>query len=248
MTLALASIAAAAVTAAAPDFDRAEQLVRDLDRELDSLKAASARLQAAPPVAASLAVPTPAFTHEDSTIWNEVRAEKRRRRLLAEAFEYRRASIGYVFNSNLVFGMNAAMWKGDWGARVDGRFARAPYRRAWGANLSLLYALHEFYLSGDDMFTRLYLFSGGGYYWERQNINSSSWYDTPDRALRVQFGAGTEMGLSEVRGTRFTPELGFQGSRFFSRYHDSPDYTGDRPRSDYSLYPYYAFHVSFYFL
>jgi hypothetical protein len=111
-----------------------------------------------------------------------------------------------------------------------------------------LYAVHEFYLAGEDMFTRLYLFGGGGYYWERRNESQGSWYDTPDRALRAQLGAGTEMGLREMRGTRFTPEVGFQGSRFLSRYNDSPDYSGDRPRSDYSLYPYYAFHVSFYFL
>jgi hypothetical protein len=251
LILAVAAHAAdAAPGSAPPNFDRAEQLVRDLDRELDSLKAASVRLRAelAPSASASLVAPVPAFTREDSAIWREVRAEKRRRLKLAEAFQYRRASVGYVFNSNLVFGMNAALWEGDWGARVDGRFARAPYRRAWGANLSLLYALHEFYLSGDDMFTRLYLFGGGGYYWERLNISSGSWYDTPDRAVRAQFGAGTEMGLSEMRGTRFTPELGFQGSRFYSRYNDSPDYTGGRPRSDYSLYPYYALHVSFYFL
>jgi hypothetical protein len=218
--------------------------VEELERELDSLKTAASRVRAEVVAGA----PAPARSPEDSAIWREVRAEKRRRAQLAAAFDYRRAALGYVFNNNLALGMNAAVWQGDWGARIDGRVARTTYLRAWGTNLSLLYAVHEFYLSGEDMFTRLYLFGGGGYYWERRNIDLGSWYDTPDRALRVQLGAGTELGLREMRGTRFTPELGFQGSRFYSRYNTSTDFSGGRPRSDYSLYPYYAFHISFYFL
>lgn len=228
-----------------PDFGRAQDLARDLERELDSLKAAFARYR---PESSDASAPAAFHTHEDSAIWREVRAERRRRELLAAAFDYRRAAIGYVFDPNLVFGMNAVLWRGDWGARLDERLSWSPYRRAYGTNLSALYAVHEFYLAGEDMFTRLYLFGGGGYYWERRNIDAGSWYDTPDRAVRLQLGAGTEMGLRDLRGTRFTPELGFQGSRFFSRYNDSPDYHGSRPRSDYSLYPYYALHVSFYFL
>ncbi len=188
------------------------------------------------------------ISHEDSLIWREVRAEKRRRIELEKAFDFRRASLGYTFNPNLVLGMNAIGWVGDWGAKIDGRFSMIESRRAVGGNLSLRYAVHEFYLTGEDMFTRLYLFTGSGYYWERSRASAHVWYEIPDRVWRAQIGAGTELGLREMNGTRFTPEIGFQGSRFLTRYQESSLYTGDSPRSDFSLYPYYAIHINFYFL
>jgi hypothetical protein len=226
-------------------LDQARQLSLQTGRQLDSLRRVIERMPAGDSVVSFRA----ALSREDAAIWREVRAERERRKDLEAAFDFRRAALGYVFNPNLVFGMNGVFWHGDWGARLDGRFAFVESRRALGGNLSLLYAIHEFYLTGEEMFTRLYLFGGAGYYWERRLNNSTdSWYDTPDRAFRTQFGAGTELGLREMYGTRFTPEIGFQGSRFLSRYNDSPDYGGDRPSSDYSLYPYYALHINFYFL
>jgi hypothetical protein len=212
-------------------------------RQLDSLRAAVTHLSLS-----GSTLEQPGMSREDSSIWREVRAEKRRRIELEKAFDFRRASLGYTFNPNLVLGMNAIGWIGDWGAKIDGRFNMIESRRAVGANLSLLYAVHEFYLTGEDMFTRLYLFTGSGFYWERLRATGSQWYDVPDRAIRVQLGAGTEMGLREMNGTRFTPEIGFQGSRFLSRYQESTLYTGEGPRSDFSLYPYYAIHINFYFL
>ena len=225
-----------------PRLESARRQVAEAAAALDSLALEIARRPA--PVAGA----APAISPEDSAIWREVRAEKRRRAELAEAFGYRRVGAGYIFNPNLPFGMNVLAWRGDWGLKLDGRMALAETRRDVGANLSLLYAVHEFYLTGEQMLTRLYLFGGGGYYWERRYDGSGNWYDTPDRAFRVQLGAGTELGVREAHGTRFTPEIGFQGSRFISRFNDSPDYPGDRPRSDFSLYPYYAFHINFYFL
>jgi hypothetical protein len=210
---------------------------------LDSLRGGLARLQPGAPGVGALGL-----SREDSVIWHEVIAERKRRRELEEAFDYRALAVGYILNPNLALGMNVLGWHGDFGARVDGRVLLGGSQRAVGVNASLLYAVHEFYLAGEQMFTRLYLFGGSGYYWERIPGGSGGWYDTPNRAVRGQFGAGTELGLREIRGTRFTPEIGFQGSRFYTRYNDSRDYSGGRPASDYSLYPYYALHFSFYFL
>jgi|GEM_PF-6520039 len=210
---------------------------------LDSLRVGLGRLQPGAPGVGALGL-----SREDSVIWHEVVAERRRRRELEEAFDNRALAVGYILNPNLGLGMNVLGWYGDFGARVDGRVVLGGSQRAVGVNASLLYAVHEFYLAGEQMFTRLYLFGGSGYYWEREAGGAGGWYDTPNRAVRAQFGAGTELGLREIRGTRFTPEIGFQGSRFYTRYNDSRDYSGDRPASDYSLYPYYALHFSFYFL
>jgi hypothetical protein len=225
-------------------LDAARRMVKEAGAALDSLRHDLANHSG------TAASPTYglALSAEDSVIWREVRAEKRRREVLAKAFDNRRASLGYIFNPNLILGMNAIAWQGDFGLKADGRVSLVERRRALGGNLSLLYAIHEFYITEEQMFTRLYLFSGGGYYWERRYDANGNWFDTPDRAWRGQFGAGTELGLREAHGTRFTPEIGFQGSSFRSRYTDSPDYSGDRPSSRYSLYPYYALHFNFYFL
>jgi hypothetical protein len=224
-------------------IDRARDLAREAEAELGRLRG---KLERFSPQAGTSAGPV--LSPEDSSIWREVVAERKRRRELEAAFDYRRIAVGYILNPNLVLGMNTIGWVGDWGARVDGRVSLTQYRRALGTNVSLLYAVHEFYLAGEEMFTRLYLFGGAGFYWERIRKAGNDWYDTPNQAVRAQFGAGTELGLREIRGTRLTPEIGFQGSRFTSRYNDSPDYSGGRPASDYSLYPYYALHISFYFL
>lgn len=223
-------------------LDQARALTGRAARQLDSLRAELERLPEN-----SRGEEHPGFSSEDSSIWREVRAEKRRRVELAKAFDYRRGSIGYIFNPNVTLGMSSSYWLGDWGAKLDGRVSLTEQRRTAGANLSLLYAIHEFYLTGEEMFTRLYLFGGSGYYWGRVS-GSSSWYSTPNRVLRSQIGAGTELGLREMHGTRFTPEIGFQTSRFLTRYQESSEYNGDRPRSDFSLYPYYALHINFYFL
>lgn len=225
-------------------LDQARSLSEKTSRQLDSLRGELMRV----PVRASGPGDAPALSAEDSAIWREVRAEKRRRVELEKAFDFRRASLGYTFNPNLVLGMNAIGWVGDWGVKLDGRFNMIESRRAVGANASLLYAVHEFYLTGEEMFTRLYLFTGSGYYWERSRASTHVWYEVPDRVWRVQMGAGTELGLRDMNGTRFTPEIGFQGSRFLTRFQESELYTGDRPRSHFSLYPYYAIHINFYFL
>jgi hypothetical protein len=223
-------------------LDDARDLARQAGSQLDSLRLEIERYSFEP-ATGEIGHLSP----EDSAIWREVRAEKRRRRELAAAFEYRRASVGYTFNPNVALGMNSIFWLGDWGAKVDGRVSLTTERRAMGANLSLLYAVHEFYLTGDEMFTRLYLFAGSGYYWGRV-YNNSSWFSVPNRVVRTQIGAGTELGLREMHGTRFTPEIGFQGSRFLTRYQESTEYNDGPPRSDFSLYPYYALHINFYFL
>jgi len=224
-------------------LDEARALTERAGGLLDSLRGELGRLKPGAAGAATLGL-----SREDSVVWREVVAERRRRRELEAAFDYRALAVGYILNPNLVLGMNVLGWHGDFGVRVDGRVSLIEHRRAVGINASLLYAVHEFYLAGEQMFTRLYLFGGSGYYWERMPGGNGGWYDTPNRAVRAQFGAGTELGLREIRGTRFTPEIGFQGSRFHSRYNDSPDYVGERPASDFSLYPYYAMHFSFYFL
>lgn len=224
-------------------LDDARALTARATLVLDSLRGELARFET-PPSASGW----PVMSGEDSTIWREVLAEKRRRAELAAAFENRRASLGYTFNPNLVLGMNGTAWYGGWGAKVDGRVSLVTTRRALGANLSLLRAIHQFYLTGEEMYTRLYVFAGSGYYWERLR-NDDGWYDRADQVIRSQLGAGTELGLKEMHGTRFVPEIGFQHSRFLTRYQSSGDYLGDsRPRSDYSLYPYYALHINFYFL
>lgn len=247
-------VAALGMGVASAQLDGRDSLIQRLDEArastartsvlLDSLRGEIGRLR---PGGAPGASPL-GLSREDSVIWREVIAERRRRKELEDAFDYRALAVGYVLNPNLVIGMNALGWYGDFGARVDGRVSLIEQRRAIGVNVSLLYAVHEFYLAGEQMFTRLYLFGGSGYYWERVYKGGGDWYDTPNRAVRAQFGAGTELGLREIRGTRFTPEIGFQGSKFHTRTNDSQDYTGERPASDYSLYPYYAIHFSFYFL
>jgi hypothetical protein len=224
-------------------LDAAQRVIQDAEARLDSLRQDLTHLSSVP----TLNNGTQAFAPADSAIWREVLAEKRRRAELEAAFHYRRASLGYTFNPNLVLGMNTVGWLGDWGLKAEGRVSLVTERRALGGNLALLYSVHQFYLTGEEMFTRLYLFAGSGYYWERLR-NGSRWYDVPDRAIRSQFGAGTELGLKEMHGTRFTPEIGFQHSRFFTRYQESEDFTGDSPRSAFSLYPYYALHINFYFL
>jgi hypothetical protein len=230
----------------------AVQLQRRLDEARRLVAEAGVHLEALTGDVAQLGLATSgqaaSYSSADSGIWREVRLEKRRRAELEAAFEYRRASLGYTFNPNLVLGMNSTAWHGDFGLKLDGRVSLITQRRAVGANLSLLYAMHQFYLTGEEMYTRLYLFGGSGFYWERIRDGSGGWFNLPDQAIRSQFGAGTELGLKEMHGTRFTPEIGFQYSRFIARHQESSDYSGDRPRSDFSLYPYYALHINFYFL
>lgn len=225
-------------------LDEARRMLTETAAELDSLRLGVSRLAVsrAPDRAG------PSYAPADSSIWREVLAEKRRRAELEAAFEYRRASLGYTFNPNLVLGMNGTAWQGDWGLKADGRVSLVDKRRAWGANLSLLYAIHQFYLTGEEMYTRLYAFAGSGFYWERKRGGAGGWYDLADQAVRTQLGAGTELGLREMHGTRIIPEIGFQHSYFRARHQESGDYVGDRPRSDFSLYPYYAIHINFYFL
>ncbi len=223
-------------------LDEARRLVSETSTRLEALSTDVAKLGRA---TTGLA---PAYSSADSAIWREVKFEKRRRAELAAAFDYRRASLGYTFNPNLVLGMNGTAWHGDFGLKLDGRVSLITERRAVGANLSLLYAVHQFYLTGEEMYTRLYLFGGSGFYWERIRDGAGGWYNLADQAIRSQFGAGTELGLKEMHGTRFIPEIGFQHSRFIARYQESSDYTGGSPRSDFSLYPYYALHINFYFL
>jgi hypothetical protein len=235
------SVAAAAPVAGGPEARVAEirRLLEEARFQLDSLRLET---PVSPPAEAA-----PTLTDEEAAIWREVVAEKRRRKQLEQAFTYTRSSLGFTFNPNFIMGMNGTHWIGDWGAKLDGRFALNENRRVWGANLSLLRTIHEFYLDSDNIYTRLYAFAGGGYYWRREPAGND-WFDTPDRSLRVQVGAGTELGAREMYGTRLTPEIGVQGSRFLTRYQDSDNWGGGRPENDYSFFPYFAVHLNFYFL
>ena len=128
------------------------------------------------------------------------------------------------------------------------------------SNPSLLRSLHRF-APFAGIQTHLYAFAGAGYSWRREQIDrflsplpasSRRWYEEPDRVGRIKLGAGSEIGLLALGGLQGTPEIGLQATRFFGRFQDSPSWpafnpSGSRPKSDFALTGYLAFHLSFYF-
>ena len=247
-------------------LDRIRGLVGKIGRELDSLEQAVSSHQEAKPFPA---VNQAEMSQESSKpILGELLSEKEKKLAAAATTPFQRCAIGYSFDPNLSIGMHYLQWKGQWGikAAASGRFNES--NRQVGVDLAFLRGLHRFSLF-EGLQTHLYAFAGAGAFWHRvpYNLyfggfspgappNLRSWYETADIPIRLQLGAGTELGLLAIGGVRAAPEIGFQAAHHITRFQDSkswetqsrmfPGYQ-ERPKSDFSLDAYFAFHLSFYF-
>jgi hypothetical protein len=226
--------------------------------ELDSLRrdVAEKALPAVAPDTGKSATAAP------KPILGELLSDREKILAQANAASYRRMAAGYVFilDQEFPLGMDVTDWFGDWGAKLEATAWLGENDRLAAGNASLLRSLHRF-APFAGIQTHLYAFAGAGYSWRREQIDrflsplpasSRRWYEEPDRVGRIKLGAGSEIGLLALGGLQGTPEIGLQATRFFGRFQDSPSWpafnpSGSRPKSDFALTGYLAFHLSFYF-
>jgi hypothetical protein len=237
-----ADSAHAAAVDPADRVDRIERLIVELGAQLDTLKGDIREGRVVNPEPASRPALADLLTDREKALAR------------ASWTKFRTAAAGYTFDADLPVALHAQRWWGPWGARVQGGAILSDnYRRA-GVNAAALYSLHRF-AALDLLETHLYAFGGGGFYWHRHEDGVDiykQWYETPDRWMRAQLGVGTEFGFFGLGGVRFTPEVGLQADRYFSRYQESPSWSAhwpssEAPKSDFSLAPFAAFHIAFYF-
>jgi hypothetical protein len=238
-------------------LDRIQALLYKAHIELDSLKREMMAKAVAP-------VPKASKDTGVNPILSELLTERQKTLMRETITPYRQTAVGYAFNPNLGMGMTCIEWFNDWGAKIDAGIIITEGDRKAGVNASLLRSLNRFSLKDAGLETHLYAFTGLGITWERMmngwntydpvaNIWRQDWYETPDIAGRWQLGAGTEVSLLGFGGIKFVPEVGMQVSKYLKRFQDSPTWLaqnpapGSLPKSDFSLDPYYAFHLNFYF-
>jgi hypothetical protein len=220
-------------------LDRIQNFLNQANIELDSLKKDMAARNREPVFSDTGTKP----------IFGELITQTQRKLARATITPHHKTSAGYSFNPNLGMGMNLINWFGDWGAKLDAGIMLMGGDRRGGVNASLLRSLHRFSMIDGSLETHLYAFTGLGVFWAELNngYGPVSWYSSPDLIGLWQLGAGTELSLLALGGVRFVPEVGLQASRYLSRYQDSPGYTFGKPKSDFALDPYFAFHINFYF-
>lgn len=246
-------LVAQGVDSATERLDRVQGLLYQAHVELDSLKKEmTARTR------------VPVSNEAEKPILTELLTEQQKVLLRASGTLQRRTAVGYSFNPNLGMGMDFINWIDDWGGKLDAGLRITRDVRQAGFNASLLRSLNRFTMIDAGLETHLYAFTGLGATWEKirgwsySSYSSSGvplpdWYEKPDLVGRWQLGAGVEMSLLGFGGIKFVPEVGLQVSKYLSRFQDSPSwqaanlYPIDLPKSDYSLDPYYAFHLNFYF-
>jgi hypothetical protein len=235
--LALAGPIAAA--ASADRIDRIERLLGEVRTELDSLKRESASESQA-----GLVGTTPA------PVLGGLLSERERALARASQTDLRKEAAGYSFSPDLPLGMNLLYWADPWGVRFEGGAIITDQTRVAGLSVTGLYGIHRF-SALDLLETHLYALAGAGFTWERvlweSNI-SEHWFSLPDKWIHAQLGVGTELTFFGLGGVRFAPETGLQASQYLSRHERSAGNTfGTVPESDFSLEPFFAFHMSFYF-
>jgi hypothetical protein len=238
-----AADAPAAETASPSDrIERIERLMVELGAQLDTLKHEVRESRVASPEPSSRPAIADLLTDREKALAR------------ASWTSFRTSAAGYTFDADLPIGMHLQRWWGPWGARLEGGAILSDNYRIAGASVDALYSLHRFTALGL-LETHLYTFGGTGFYWHRHengaNINQN-WYETPDRWVRGRLGVGTEFSFFGIGGVRLTPEVGLQADQYFSRFEDSPSWSVNwpssaAPKSDFSLAPFAAFHIAFYF-
>lgn len=222
-------------------LNRIQSLLGAAQAELDSLQKEANPSTALPSIAPERSEP----------MAEDLLTEKQKKIARATRTSYRRSAAGYVFNPDFQ-GMDLIQWWEDWGSKLDATVHVTRYApRNAGVNLSALRSLNRFSFLDGAIETHLYAFTGMGFYWERFQDMYGGWYTTPNVIGHWQLGAGTELSLGFLGGVKFSPEVGLQASDYLKRYEDSQEWSVQnpfpRPRSDFSLDVYYAFHFNFYF-
>jgi hypothetical protein len=216
-----------------PRIERIERLLGEVRAELDSLKREAAVAESRGP----------------DPIYRELLTERQRKLAAATRTEFHTSAAGYTTSGNHPLSMHVLHWMDPWGVKLEFGAIVTDNTRRTGMNLTGLYEIHRF-SSFELLDTRLYTFAGAGYFWRRvanDNHIQQNWHDTPERSVRVQAGVGTELSFFNLGGVRFSPEAGLRTIAFVTRYQDSESYIFERPSSDFSLDPFFAFHMSFYF-
>lgn len=262
----LAEAAAGPADSLAIRLGRIRALVDGIGRELDSLEGRLAAEPAGPPAPVDSGPPPDVKPAEP--ILGELLTPREKALAAAAGTPFQRLAVGYSFDPLMPLGLHYLAWGGKWGISLAGTARLSHSERQAGGEAILMRGLHRFALF-QGLQTHLYAFAGPGLYWRRMEIipgfagmppfpaGSRAWYGTPDIPLRFRLGARSELGLMTLGGVRGAPEIGFQAIRYLSRYQDSETWDRqsrsdpgfeEKPRSDFALGLFLAFHLSFYFL